>query len=118
MIGGIGNIGSMAGMPGMSGMPGMGGTSGMPKMGEGAQPSAGGDESQSFGDIFKDMVVDRPTEAYNDANSLAVDLALGKDVDPQQVAIAQAVAGLEVQMATRTISSAVQGLRTLMQTQV
>lgn len=105
-----------AGMPGVGADPNFGSVAKTPGLGKlGEDQSADG---QSFGDMLKDMIIKRPTESQSDADRLAADFAAGKDIDPQTLAVATAKAGIEVQMSTRTISQAVQAVRTLMQMQI
>lgn len=71
-----------------------------------------------FGEVLKGMIIDNPTSAQAKADAMAGALAAGGDIDPHQVATAQALAGLEVQISTRTISSTISSIRTLMQMQI
>jgi flagellar hook-basal body complex protein FliE len=103
-------------MGGAAGMGGIAKTPGMGQLPTGTDGAEGG--GQSFGDMLKEFVVDRPTETQTDADRLAADFAAGKDIDPQTLAIATAKAGIEVQMSTRTISQGVQAVRTLLQMQI
>ena len=83
-----------------------------------AQTPDDGQNGASFGSMLSDMVLKKPGQSQQHADDLAASFAAGADVDPHTLAIATAKAGIEVQMATRTISQAVQGIRTLMQTQI
>jgi flagellar hook-basal body complex protein FliE len=108
-------ISGIGGAMGASGIGGAGGISGMPGM-PSAQPS--GPQAASFSDVFQEMVIKRPTEAHHEADRLATEFAAGGNIDPHQIAIATAKAGLEVQMATRTIQQTTSAIRTLMQMQI
>lgn len=136
MAGSIGNIGGMPGGMGggLSGLPGAGG------MGGGISGLPGGDDGGGFGsglgvpggptgqpttaqaDSFSstlgELVLERPSASKAEAGEMAARLAAGENIDPHQVAIMSAKAGVEVQMATRTISQAVTAVRTLFQMQV
>jgi flagellar hook-basal body complex protein FliE len=81
-------------------------------------PNPGGEDGKSFADALKDMIIDRPSASKAEADSLATKMAAGADIDPHQLAIATAKAGVEIQMATRTISSAVSGVKQILQTQI
>jgi flagellar hook-basal body complex protein FliE len=97
---------------------------------QGLQPGAGGNEAlgpksdateeqgSSFGDAIKKAVLERPSETHHKADDLASRLAAGENIDPHAVALATAKASIEIQFATRGISQAVSGLRTLMQMQI
>lgn len=89
-----------------------GGASGMPNS------IASDEQGGGFGDVLREAVINRPTEAHHQADDLATKFAAGANIDPHQLAIATAKAGLEVQMATRTISQATTAIRTLMQMQI
>jgi flagellar hook-basal body complex protein FliE len=116
----MGAIGGFSG--GSLGMPGAGGLGQLPGAGQGAlgqMPDQGGDEAGgSFADTLRSIVVDNPTATQNKADALATEFAAGGNIDPHQLAIATAKAGVEVQMATRTISQAVSAVRTLFQMQI
>jgi flagellar hook-basal body complex protein FliE len=147
MAGGIGGIGGLGGLPGASGAAhplsgmgdqtslqgslsglgdlGLGGEdgadSGSGSAGLGLMPSNAPSSSQgsSFADTLRALVVEGPSNSKAQAGDLATRFAAGDtSVDPHQVAIASAKAGVEIQMATRTISSAVSAVRTLFQMQV
>lgn len=111
----ISGIGGIAGGGAASGIGGAAGALGAPGM-PAAQPNQ--NQATSFSDVFKEMVVERPTEAHHEADRLATEFAAGGNIDPHQLAIATAKAGLEVQMATRTIQQATSAIRTLMQMQI
>lgn len=143
---GIGGIGGMPGMSGagganplggMAGQSGLGGSlSGMGDLGLGdggnGGSAAGGagmglapvqpasaSQGASFGDALKSMVIDGPSAAKAESGNLAARFAAGDtSIDPHQLALSSAKAGVEIQMATRTISSAVSAVRTLFQMQV
>src|SRR4051812_20603380 len=107
----MGSIGSMVG--GAGGIGGIGGL--VPK------PNHGGDDpgGQSFGALMKDMGITKPGQTQNAADALASKFAAGDtSIDPAQLAIASAKAGVEVQMATRTITQAVSGIKMLFQMQI
>lgn len=108
MIGGVGGSNSIGPVPGVGANP----SGGAP------QPGNAGADGKSFGEVLGEMVIGRPSEAKHTADSLAARMAAGADIDPHQLAIATAKAGVEIQMATRTISSAVSAVRTLMQMQI
>lgn len=145
---GIGGIGGMSGasafganpLSGMAG-PGAGGLggsgiSGMADMGLG-DSTGGGDggaggglglapvqpasqsQGASFGDTLRSMVIEKPSASKKASGEMAARFAAGDtSIDPHQLSIASAKAGVEIQMATRTISSAVSAVRTLFQMQV
>ncbi|MCB0877531.1 MAG: flagellar hook-basal body complex protein FliE [Thermoleophilia bacterium] len=143
--GGIGGIGSIHGSPGAGGNPlggladqtGLNGSlSGLGDMGLGSGSADGGmgngaaagiaptnaatsSQGESFGNTLRSMVIENPSAAKAQANTLAARFAAGDtSIDPHQVALASAKAGVEIQMATRTISSAVSSVRTLFQMQI
>ncbi len=133
-IGGLGSVGAVSGGgsgggsggvtagssvagSGTGGVGGVGGQLGQLNTG-GAQSDVSDSEGGSFGDMLKDMLIKRPTESQAKADGMAADFAAGKNIDPHSLAIATATAGVEVQMATRTISQAVQAVRTLFQMQI
>jgi flagellar hook-basal body complex protein FliE len=141
---GIGSIGG--GMSGMGANPlngmaggssGLGGSlSGMGDLGLGSDRSSGGGgngsalgiapvqpasqaQGVSFGETLKSMVLDKPSASKRYSSELAMRFASGDtSIDPHQMSIASAKAGVEIQMATRTISSTVSAVRTLFQMQV
>jgi flagellar hook-basal body complex protein FliE len=140
---GIGGIGGMAGggnpLSGMAGAGGLGGGGGLSGLGDGGlgldngssagdgggnvfgvQPKAATDaQGAAFGDTLRAMVIDNPSASRAQATDMAARFAAGdKSIDPHTIAIASAKAGVEIQMATRTISSAVSAVRTLFQMQV
>lgn len=118
----IGGISGISGVGGITPVPGGGGGAASPlgDLGLGGeltqQPNA--DKGQNFGQILGDMVMHRPSESQSKADTLAASFAAGDNVDPHTLAIATAKAGVEIQMATRTISQAVQAVRTLFQMQI
>lgn len=125
---GIGGTGGMSGIGG-AGAAGMGGSplGGLPGVGGagggglgGIEPTQSATEAQgnAFGESLKEMVLYRPSETKSAANDLAASFAAGENVDPHRLAIQTAKAGVEIQMATRSISSAVSAVRTLFQMQV
>ncbi|MBC7460415.1 MAG: flagellar hook-basal body complex protein FliE [Thermoleophilia bacterium] len=75
-------------------------------------------QGSSFSSALKSMVIDNPSKAKAESTDLAARFAAGENIDPQQLAVSTAKAGVEIQMATRTISSAVSSVRTLFQMQV
>jgi len=76
-------------------------------------------QGASFGDALHNMIIAKPSADKNAADSLAARFAAGdKSIDPGQLATATAKAGIEIQMSTRTISQAVQAVRTLFQMQI
>ncbi|MCW2949737.1 MAG: hypothetical protein JWN41_750 [Thermoleophilia bacterium] len=75
-------------------------------------------QGASFADALKSMVIDSPSKSKAAATALSAKFAAGANIDPQQLAVATAKAGVEIQMSTRTISSAVSAVRTLFQMQV
>jgi flagellar hook-basal body complex protein FliE len=81
-----------------------------------SQPTAA--DGASFGSTLNDMIIKNPSQAQNYADDLVARAAAGQNIDPQDLAVATAKAGIEIQMSTRTISQAVQGLRTLFQMQI
>jgi flagellar hook-basal body complex protein FliE len=143
---GIGGIGSMASAAGGNPLNGLGGTGGLSGgsgplsgladsgmgLGEGGgtggagsgmgiMPAQSATESQgaSFGDALKAMTIEKPSASKKYAGELTARFAAGDtSIDPHQIALANAKAGVEIQMATRTISSAVSAVRTLFQMQV
>lgn len=136
-IGGAPGVGGPNPLGGMAGATSLGGSlSGMGDLGLGGQDrsSSGGNGSglglapvqpasqaqgASFGSALQDMVVHRPSASKAASSALAARFAAGDtSIDPHQLALASAKAGVEIQMATRTISSAVSAVRTLFQMQV
>ena len=141
-IGGISSIGGAAGANPLNGLGGTGGLSGGGGslsgladggmglgegggagggMGMGIMPVQSATEAQgaSFGDAMKAMVIDNPSASKQHAGDLTTRFAAGDtSIDPHQIALASAKAGVEIQMATRTISSTVSAVRTLFQMQV
>lgn len=139
---GIGGIGGMAsGAAGANPLSGMGanagGNSSLSGFGDlglgqggGSEPGSAGmglgpvqpaSEAQaaSFGDALRAMVIEKPSASKRASGALAARFAAGDtSIDPHQLSIASAKAGVEIQMATRTISSAVSAVRTLFQMQV
>ena len=148
MISGIGGLGGAAGanpLAGMGGAPGLQGAggqlSGLGDLGLGDTDGAGSGgmgagsagsglglmpsqsatpaQGGSFGDALKSMVIDNPSRSKARATDLAARFSAGDtSIDPHVLSIQSAKAGVEIQMATRTISSAVSSVRTLFQMQV
>jgi flagellar hook-basal body complex protein FliE len=137
-IGGIGAAGGANPLSGLGGSGGLGGGGAMSGFGDtdmgldqgggagggnffNVAPKDGPTEAQgaSFGDSLRAMVVDKPSESHAYATDLAARrLAGDTSIDPHTIALASAKAGVEIQMATRTISSAVSAVRTLFQMQI
>lgn len=129
-FGGGGNpLSGMAGSGGLGGgqLSGIGdmglgsGGEGGAGSGLGIAPAQGATKAQgaAFGDTLRAMVVENPSASRAQATDLAARFASGDDsIDPHKIAIANAKAGVEIQMATRTISSAVSAVRTLFQMQI
>ncbi len=140
-IGGIGSIGGAAGGNPLNGLGGTGGLSGgngplsgladtgMGLGGDGGgagggmgvMPTQSATDAQgaSFGDALKAMAIENPSASKAHAGDLMTRFAAGDtSIDPHQIALASAKAGVEIQMATRTISSAVSAVRPLFQMQV
>lgn len=142
---GIGGIGGTGGANPLSGLMGAGsngiGASGLSGLGDGGLGLDGGNgtgdggsggsvfgiqpkqatdvQGAAFGDTLRGMIIDNPSASRAQATDMAARFAAGdKSIDPHQVAVASAKAGVEIQMATRTISSAVSAVRTLFQMQV
>lgn len=125
--GGMPNSNPLAGLGGAAGggaggvdLSGGGGQAGNPLAG-GIQPSsqATGAQAASFGDSLRDMLIVNPSASKAKAGELASRFAAGDTtIDPHTLSIASAKAGVEIQMSTRTISSAVSAVRTLFQMQV
>lgn len=84
----------------------------------GPSPQVGMGDGESFGSILSDAILKRPSASQSEADQLAAAFAAGDDVDPHQLALASAKAGVEIQMSTRTISQAVTAVRTLFQMQI
>ena len=136
--GGMGAAGAnpLAGMSSGNGTPGGGSLSGMADMGLGQGGNSGAtlsggtmgvgpmqpaSEAQgaSFADALKSMVIESPSASKAYAGNLATRFAAGDtSIDPHQMSIASAKAGVEIQMSTRTISSTVSAVRTLFQMQI
>jgi diacylglycerol kinase family enzyme len=76
------------------------------------------DQGKSFGSVMGDMVLRKPSESSANADAMAAEFAAGGNIDPHNLAIATAKAGVEIQMSTRTISQAVSAVRTLFQMQI
>jgi hypothetical protein len=106
LSGGIGGGGGLGGLGG-GGLSGIGGDGGGSSKVPGV--STGGS---------KGAILDRPSESKATADDLAARFAAGDNIDPHQLAIATAKAGVEMQMSTRTISQAVTAVRTLFQMQI
>lgn len=133
-LGGIGSIGASAGgnplaglgatqgqLPGSTGGSSSGSLDGMVDAGSGGlapNAQATAIQATSFSDALKSMVIESPSKAKAEATNLAARFASGENIDPHQLAISSAKAGVEIQMATRTISSAVSSVRTLFQMQI
>lgn len=142
MIGGIGGLGGAGGANPLGGMAGSGagglGGGGLSGLGDtdmgldnggsanggtffGNAPTNGPTESQgaAFGDTIRAMVIENPSASKAYSGQLAARFAAGDtSIDPHQLALASAKAGVEIQMATRSISSAVSAVRTLFQMQI
>ncbi len=133
--GGVGGANPLGGLAGQTGLDGS--LSGMADMGLGVGSGGadgGGDpasagmapvnaatqaQGDSFGNTLRSMVIENPSAAKAQAGQLAARFAAGDtSIDPHQLALASAKAGVEIQMATRTISSAVSAARTLFQMQI
>lgn len=138
-IGGAPGVGGPNPLGGMAGATSLGGSlSGLGDLGLGGQDgsSPGGNghgsglglapvqpasqaQGASFGSALQDMVIHRPSASKAASSALAARFAAGDtSIDPHQLALASAKAGVEIQMATRSISSAVSAVRTLFQMQV
>lgn len=135
-INGIGGAASQLGSNPLNGMAGGGGVGGgqlsglgdlgLGSGGEGGSgmgmaPAQGATKAQgaAFGDTLRAMVIENPSVSKAQASDLAARFSAGDDsIDPHKIAIANAKAGVEIQMATRTISSAVSAVRTLFQMQI
>lgn len=120
MISGFGNSFGAGMTPGFSG--GVGGTGIQPNI-SGGMKDVGGDaqddNTQSAGEMFGSMFKQASSAQFK-ADEARQALAIGgpNAPDPGEVALASAKAGVEIQMATRVISSASSGVRTLMQMQI
>ncbi len=116
------SAGSLSGMADMG--LGTGGASdgtdqGAPGSGIAPTQAATPTQGASFGNALKTMLVENPSRSKAYAGELTTRFAAGDtSIDPHQISIASAKAGVEIQMATRTISSAVSAVRTLFQMQV
>lgn len=99
---------------------GTGGSTGTGGSGLGIAPlqPASSSQGSSFSDTLKSMVIDGPSASKKTASDLTARFAAGENIDPHQLAVANAKAGVEIQMATRSISSAVSAVRTLFQMQI
>jgi flagellar hook-basal body complex protein FliE len=139
-IGGIGGLGGAGGANPLSGLGGSagggggalsgfgdtdmgldtgGGTQGGNFFGVAPKDSATETQGAAFGDTLRAMVIENPSASKAQASDMAARFAAGDTtIDPHQVSIASAKAGVEIQMATRTISSAVSAVRTLFQMQI
>jgi flagellar hook-basal body complex protein FliE len=141
-VGGAAGANPLAGLGGTSGQPSMNSLSGMSGDGGGLGLDIGGDsgaggasggsgglgiapvqgasssQGASFGDTLKSMIVEGPSATRAKANDMMARFAAGENIDPHQLAITSAKAGVEIQMSTRTISSAVSAVRTLFQMQI
>lgn len=139
---GIGGIGGMPGVGGANPLSGLAGSgmggqlSGLGDMGIGGGDQGGGAapgggmgmqptqpasaaQGASFGDALKATIIDNPSKTKAESSALLARMVSGdKSVDPHTLSIASAKAGVEIQMSTRTISSAVSAVRTLFQMQV
>jgi flagellar hook-basal body complex protein FliE len=131
--GGVGGANPLSGLAGsmgsgtdaMSGMgdmgAGSGSGSGAAASGIGLGPVQPASESQgaAFGDTLRSMVIEQPSASKAYSSELSMRFAAGDtSIDPHKLALASAKAGVEIQMATRTISSTVSAVRTLFQMQV
>jgi flagellar hook-basal body complex protein FliE len=128
-LNGLGGTGGLSGGGGpLSGMAGDGmglgdgggaGNAGGAGMGVMPNQAATSAQGSSFGDALKTMVIENPSASKKHSSDLMARFAAGDtSIDPHQIALASAKAGVEIQMATRTISSAVSSVRTLFQMQV
>lgn len=80
---------------------------------------ASSEDGTNFSDTLRDALISRPSEAQNLADRHMAAFAAGdRSIDESTLAIESAKASASIQMATRTISQAVQGIRTLMQMQI
>lgn len=129
-LAGLGAGSGQAGMGSLSGMGdgGMGlgvgggdqggGSQGGTGLGIAPVQSASSSQGASFGDTLKSMVLEGPSASKAKASDMTARFAAGENIDPHQLAIQSAKAGVEIQMSTRTISSAVSAVRTLFQMQI
>lgn len=113
---GMGAIGGAPANP-LGGMS-LGAGNGLGGMSVGPNQKATSAQGTSFSNVIGDMIVRGPSQSHAYADNLAARLAAGENVDPHQLALATAKAGLEIQMSTRTISQAVSAVRTLFQMQI
>jgi len=126
-LAGMGGAGGAQGGNPLNGLAGSlgvgGGDSGAASTGAGSglapvQQASGG-QGASFGDALKTMMIEGPSSSKAHSKDLTARFAAGdKSIDAHTVAIQSAKAGVEIQMATRSISSAVSAVRTLFQMQV
>lgn len=78
-----------------------------------------GSSGGGFGEMFNHMLVQRPSDAVAKADSLATQyITKPGSVDHGVLAIETAKAGIEVHMATETMSQIFRGVRTILQTQI
>lgn len=124
-LSGLGGTGNGIGGGGLSGLGDLGLGNGQGGAGNGAglgiAPVQPASESQgvAFGDALRAMVIEKPSASKAYSKELSTRFAAGDtSIDPHQLSIASAKAGVEIQMATRTISSTVSAVRTLFQMQV
>lgn len=113
--------GSLSGMGdlGLGSQDGSGGNGASSGMGLGPVQPASQAQASSFSSTLQDMVIHGPSASKAASSELSARFAAGDtSIDPHQLALASAKAGVEIQMATRTISSAVSAVRTLFQMQV
>lgn len=119
---GIGGIGGMDGGGGLGSIgslrPSIGSIGGNAGGGLVPRQQASDADGADFSDTLRKIVLERPSEAKATADNLAMRFASGENVDPYKIAIASAKAGVEMQMATRTISQATTAVRTLFQMQI
>lgn len=112
--------GSLSGMGDLGlGTGSSGSDNGFASLGMGPSAQATTAQGSSFADALRTMVIERPSASKAAAGELSARFAAGDTtIDPHKLALASAKAGVEIQMATRTISSAVSAVRTLFQMQV
>lgn len=116
---GIGGSGLAGFGDGGMGLETGGGSQGGNVFGMAPKDNATDAQAASFGDTLRSMVIENPSASKAHAGNLAARFAAGDvSIDPHQISIASAKAGVEIQMATRTISSAVSAVRTLFQMQI